>query len=107
MILAMARPEGAGGGNLFAALLPFLLMFVVLYFLLIRPQQKRQKQHTAILEKLQKGDRVITNSGIFGTIVNFNEKNKSVVLKVGDHDTSKIEVLRSSIAGTVDAGSGG
>jgi len=88
---------------MFAALLPFLLMFVVLYFLLIRPQQKRQKQHQAVLEKLKKGDRVITNSGIFGTIVNFNEKNKSVVLKVGDSETIKLEVLRSSIAGTVEA----
>lgn len=104
MMLAMANPNAGGGGNIFAALLPFLLMFVVLYFLLIRPQQKRQKQHQAILEKLQKGDRVITNSGIFGTIVNFNDKNKSVVLKIGDSDTNKIEVLRSSIAGTVDSG---
>ena len=103
MMLAMARPGGEGGGNMFAALLPFLLMFVVLYFLLIRPQQKRQKQHRAVLEKLKKGDRVITNSGIFGTIVNFNEKNKSVVLKVGDSETIKLEVLRSSIAGTVEA----
>jgi preprotein translocase subunit YajC len=77
-------------------------MFAVLYFLLIRPQQRRQKQHRAVLEKLTKGDRVITNSGIFGTIVNFNEKNKSVVLKVGDSDSLKLEVLRSSIAGTVD-----
>ena len=104
MMLAMARPDASGGGNVFAALLPFLLMFVVLYFLLIRPQQKRQKQHQAILGKLQKGDRVITNSGIFGTIVNFNEKNKSVVLKVGENDANKIEVLRSSIAGTVESG---
>jgi preprotein translocase subunit YajC len=48
---------------------------------------------------------VITNSGIFGTIVNFNEKNKSVVLHVGDHDTVKLEILRSSVAGTVESGS--
>ena len=102
MMLAMAQPGGEGGGNLFGALLPFLLMFAVLYFLLIRPQQKRQKQHKAILEQLKKGDRVITNSGIFGTIVNFNEKNKSVVLNVGDSDTVKLEVLRSSIAGQVE-----
>ena len=105
MILAMARPEANGGAGMFGALLPFLLMFAVLYFLLIRPQQKRQKQHRALLEQLKKGDRVITNSGIFGTIVNFNEKNKSVVLKVGEGDGSKqevkLEVLRSSIAGPV------
>lgn len=101
-MLGMAQPGADGGGSMLTALLPFLLMFVVLYFLLIRPQQKRQKQHQAVLEKLKKGDRVITNSGMFGTIVNFNEKNKSVVLKVGDNDTIKMEVLRSSIAGTVE-----
>lgn len=103
MMLAMASPQGQGGSSgLVGALLPFLLMFAVLYFLLIRPQQKRQKEHKALLEKLKKGDRVITNSGLFGTIVNFNEKNKSVVLNVGDQDSVKLEVLRSSIAGTVE-----
>ena len=105
MMLAMAQPGADGGSSMLGALLPFLLMFAVLYFLLIRPQQKRQKQHKAVLEKLKKGDRVITNSGIFGTIVNFNEKNKSVVLKVGDSDTQKLEVLRSSIAGSVEESS--
>jgi preprotein translocase subunit YajC len=101
-MLAMGGASNGGGGNIFAALLPFLLMFAVLYFLLIRPQQKRQKQHQAVLESLKKGDRVITNSGIFGTIVNFNDKNKSVVLRVGDNETIKLEVLRSSIAGAVE-----
>jgi preprotein translocase subunit YajC len=100
-MLAMANPTADGGSNVFGALLPFLLMFAVLYFLLIRPQQKRQKQQKAVLEKLKKGDRIVTNSGIFGTIVNFNEKNKSVVLKVGDGDL-KLEVLRSSVAGSVE-----
>ncbi len=100
-MLAMANPNADGGSNVFGALLPFLLMFAVLYFLLIRPQQKRQKQQKAVLEKLKKGDRIVTNSGIFGTIVNFNEKNKSVVLKVGDGDL-KLEVLRSSVAGAVE-----
>ena len=103
MILAMANPQAQGGSGLLGALLPFLIMFAVLYFLLIRPQQKRQKEHKALLEKLKKGDRVITNSGLFGTIVNFNEKNKSVVLNVGDQDTVKLEVLRSAIAGTVES----
>ena len=85
------------------ALLPFLLMFAVLYFLLIRPQQKRQKKQKAVLEKLKSGDRVITNGGIFGVIVNFNDKIKSVVLKVGGQDATKLEILRSSIAGMVES----
>ncbi len=103
MILAMASSGAEGGAGMLGALLPFLLMFAVLYFLLIRPQQKKQKKQQAVLEKLKSGDRVITNGGIFGVIVNFNDKNKSVVLKVGGQDATKLEILRSSIAGTVES----
>lgn len=103
MILAMASSGAEGGAGMLGALLPFLLMFAVLYFLLIRPQQKKQKKQKAVLEKLKSGDRVITNGGIFGVIVNFNDKNKSVVLKVGGQDATKLEILRSSIAGTVES----
>ena len=103
MILAMASSGAEGGAGMLGALLPFLLMFAVLYFLLIRPQQKRQKKQQAVLEKLKSGDRVITNGGIFGVIVNFNDKNKSVVLKVGGQDATKLEILRSSIAGMVES----
>lgn len=103
MILAMASSGAEGGAGMLGALLPFLLMFAVLYFLLIRPQQKKQKKQKAVLEKLKSGDRVITNGGIFGVIVNFNDKNKSVVLKVGGQDATKLEILRTSIAGTVES----
>jgi preprotein translocase subunit YajC len=72
----------------------------VVWFLLIRPQRKRAKEHTTMLTSLQKGDRVITNSGIIGTIVGFNDTESTVVLKVGD-DT-KIEFIKSSIAGKMD-----
>lgn len=102
--LAMAPPPGGEGQspNPFLTFLPFLLMIVVVWFLLIRPQRKRQKDHQAMLSQLSKGDRVVTNSGILGTIVGM--KDNIVVLKVAE-DT-KIEFLKSSIAGKVDLNKG-
>lgn len=100
-LLAMAPPPADGSSpNPILTFLPFLLMIVVVWFLLIRPQRKRAKEHTTMLTSLQKGDRVITNSGIIGTIVGFNDTESTVVLKVGD-DT-KIEFIKSSIAGKMD-----
>ncbi|MBD3232719.1 MAG: preprotein translocase subunit YajC [candidate division Zixibacteria bacterium] len=97
---AMAGSQGGeGGGNIFLSFLPFILMFVILYFLLIRPQTKKQKEHQKMLSELRKGDRVVTNSGIFGTIVGINEKDNVVVLKIAEN--VKVEVLRSSIGGRV------
>ena len=101
MILAMASSGAEGGaGALEALFVPLILMFAVLYFLMIRPQQKQQKKQREVRESLKSGDRVVTNSGIFGIIVNFNEKDKSVVLRVGGkgQDATKLEILRSSIA---------
>lgn len=100
-LLAMAPPPADGSSpNPILTFLPFLLMIVVVWFLLIRPQRKRAKEHTTMLTSLQKGDRVITNSGIIGTIVGFNDTESTVVLKVGD-DT-KIEFIKSSIAGKME-----
>jgi preprotein translocase subunit YajC len=93
-------PSDGSSPNPILTFLPFLLMILVVWFLLIRPQRKRAKEHTTMLSSLQKGDKVVTNSGMLGTIVGFNEGESTVVLKVGD-DT-KIEFLKSSIAGKMD-----
>jgi len=97
---AMAGEAGKSGSAGLLTLLPWLLIIVVFYLLLIRPQQKRQKEHRVMLESLKKGDKVVTNSGMFGTIVGFNEKENVVVLKVSEE--VKIEFLKSSIAGRVE-----
>ena len=97
---AMGTQGGQQGGAGLLTLLPWLLIIVVFYLLLIRPQQKKQKEHRTMLENLRKGDKVVTNSGMFGTIVGFNEKENVVVLKVADE--VKIEFLKSSIAGRVE-----
>lgn len=101
--LAMAQsPQGgAGGGNsMLTFFLPIVLMFVIIYFFMIRPQQKRQKQHQHMLTSLKKGDRVVTNGGMYGVIWGIDEKDNKVVLKFGEE--LKIEFLRSAIAGKVD-----
>jgi preprotein translocase subunit YajC len=93
-------PSDGSSPNPILTFLPFLLMILVVWFLLIRPQRKRAKEHTTMLTSLQKGDKVVTNSGILGTIVGINEQENIIVLKVAD-DT-KIEFLKSAIAGKME-----
>lgn len=93
--------SGSGQQGGFAAFLPLILIVVIFYFLLIRPQTKRQKEHKMLLSTLRKGDKVVTNSGMFGTIVGMDDKENKVVLKVAEN--VKIEFLKSSIAGRVGA----
>jgi preprotein translocase subunit YajC len=78
-------------------LIPLILMFVVFYFLLIRPQQKRQKERMAMLNALKKGDKVITIGGIHGTIVDLTEDR--VTLKVSDN--TRLVFERSSVNSVV------
>ena len=89
-------PQGAA--NPILAYAPLVLMFVLLYFLMIRPQQKKQKEHKKFVEGLKKGDSVVTSSGILGVVAGL--KDNSVILKVGDGET-KIEFLKSAVAGPV------
>jgi preprotein translocase subunit YajC len=74
-------------------LLPVVLIFIVFYFLLIKPQKKAQDEHKKMIESLKKNDEVITNGGIHGTIANV--KDTTVTLKVDDN--VKIEVQRNAI----------
>ncbi|MGN7453238.1 preprotein translocase subunit YajC [Paenibacillus pasadenensis] len=83
----------AGGGNIWTMLFPFILMFVVFYFLLIRPQQKKQKARNALLGALKKGDKISTIGGMHGTIVELTDD--TVVLRV--NDTTRITFERSAI----------
>ena len=80
------------------SLLPLVLIFVVFYFLLIRPQQKKQKKHQKLLQALDRGDQVITSSGIHGTIANVKEHTVIVVIA----DGVKVEIEKSHIAGKLD-----
>ena len=86
-----AAPGGAGG---ILSLVPFLLIFIIFYFLLIRPQQQKQKQQRALLDALKKGDKVVTTSGIWGTITNLGKE--TVTLQIADN--TKIKMQRDNIS---------
>jgi preprotein translocase subunit YajC len=90
-----AAPTAGAQPDLLQTLLPFLFMGVIFYFLLIRPQQKRQKQHQQLMANLKTGDRVVTSSGIHGLIANVKET--TFLLKVADN--VKIEIDKSAVAG--------
>lgn len=78
-------------------MMPMILMFVIFYFLLIRPQQKRQKEHEQMVKNLVKNDEVITSGGLHGTVVGLKEK--SVLLRIAEN--VKVEVERSAVAQVV------
>jgi preprotein translocase subunit YajC len=93
---AMAGGRGGGGPDAITGFVfPLVIVMAIFYFILIRPQLKRQKQHGAMLASLQKGDKVITSGGIHGVIVGLKED--VVVLKVAEN--TKIEVSRSAVSG--------
>ncbi|MGH8003420.1 MAG: preprotein translocase subunit YajC [Limisphaerales bacterium] len=100
VVLLMGGAPGQSGGNFFMQILPLLLIIPIFYLFLIRPQQKKQKEHQRMLAELKRGDRVVTSSGIIGSIWGIDEKENKIVLKVGE-DT-KIEFLRSAIAGKLE-----
>lgn len=85
--------EAGGGGGLIGLVLPFVLMFAVFYFLLIRPQQKKQKTRNLMLNQLKKGDKVTTIGGLHGTIVEITDD--TIVLRV--NDATKLTFDRSAI----------
>ncbi len=76
---------------------PIVFIFAIFYFLLIRPQQKKQKELQSMIDAVKKGDRVVTVGGIIGTVTSL--QNDYVVLKVGDNESTKMEVLKSAISG--------
>lgn len=95
-LYALAAPEGQSGGG-FVAFLPFVLIMAVIYFLMIRPQSKRQKEKRQMLENIKKGDRVITIGGIHGSVAGIKNNGKVVVLKVDKN--MNITVNKSAVAG--------
>ncbi|MFH1152252.1 MAG: preprotein translocase subunit YajC [Pseudomonadota bacterium] len=94
---AMGQAGGAQGGQAggFTAFIPLILMFVIFYFLLIRPQQKKAKEHQNMINNLKKGDRVITSGGIHGTIVSLEDSTVSIEIA----EKIRIKVNRGNIGG--------
>ena len=96
VVYAQAIPgTGAPEGSLLATLIPFGLIFVVFYFLLILPQQRKAKSHKLMLENLKKGDRVVTVGGVIGSVTGINQD--VVTLQIADN--VKIKVIRDGVTG--------
>ena len=94
--LNAASQPGQGGGGLIA-FLPFILIMVIIYFLMIRPQTKRQKEKDTMRDDLKKGDKIITMGGIYGTVQGFKEKGRQAIIKI-DNNTN-ITINKTAVAG--------
>ena len=95
---AMGPTPGGGSPGGISVFIPLILMFAVFYFLLIRPQQKKQRTHQDMLKSLKVGDRVVTTGGLYGTIVAGGDH----IIKLEIADKVRVDVGRSYIAGKVE-----
>ena len=97
---AYAQSADAGGtGAIMMQLLPLILIFAVFYFLLIRPQQKKMKDHRAMLQALKRNDKVITGGGIVGTIAKVRDDSDEIEVEIAPN--VRITVLRGTISAMV------
>ena len=95
---AMGQAGGqAGQAGGIAGFLPIIILFVIFYFLLIRPQQKKAKEHRNMIAELKKGDRIITSGGIYGTIQSIDDT--TIGLEIADK--VKIKITRGNVAAVV------
>ena len=93
---AFAQTAGtAGAGSAVASFLPLILIFAIMYFLLIRPQQKKQKEHRSMIEAVRRGDQVLTQGGIIGKVSKIGEDG---VVEVEIAEGVKVKVVKSTIA---------
>ena len=92
-----AASQPGQSGSSFTAFLPFILIIVIIYFLLIRPQTKRQKEKKSMRDSLKKGDKIVTMGGIYGTVQGFKEKGRQAVIKVDNNTNITINI--TAIAG--------
>ena len=99
----MAQPPQPGqpAPPIWVNMVPLILMVVIFYFLLIRPQSKKAKEHAALLQTLKPGDKILTSGGVLGIVVSL--KDKSVTIRSAD---TKLEVLKSAITEVTERGGG-
>lgn len=95
LLIAMAPQGGEGGGSgLISTIIMFGAIFLIFYFMIIRPQQKRAKERDKMLSNIEKGDKVVTSGGIHGIIAGIEEK--TVLLQISEN--VKVKVERSAVA---------
>jgi preprotein translocase subunit YajC len=97
-ITAQAGGSAAGGENALMGMLPIILMFVILYFLMIRPQMKRQKDHRNMVSALSKGDEVITSGGVLGKVTKVGDN--YITVEIGSISDKPVEAVMQKTAVT-------
>ena len=96
---AQAAPAAGGAdflGGQFGMLLPLVAMFVIFYFLMIRPQQKRLKDHQALLKSIRRGDTIVTTGGLIGKVIKANDADAEIEVEIADN--VRVKIVRSMIS---------
>jgi preprotein translocase subunit YajC len=96
MMTAVILLQASGGAGFNSFLIPLALMFAIMYFIVIMPQQRQRKKTQAMLSALKTGDKVITGSGIYGTISGID--GESIIMKISSEPQVKIRIARAAIA---------
>ncbi|MCK9557369.1 MAG: preprotein translocase subunit YajC [Candidatus Cloacimonetes bacterium] len=96
-ILLQAKAGAAQGGSMASSLIFFVALFAIMYFLMIRPQQKRQKEMQKMLDSLQVNDKVLTSSGIYGRVVSIKPDKNIVVVEIDDTNNVRVDFQRAAI----------
>ena len=96
---AFAQAAGASPATNFTQFIPLVLIFVVFYFLLIRPQQKKLKDHKIMLDAVRRGDRVVTNGGIIGLVTKAMPEERELTVEIADN--VRVKVMRDMISSVI------
>ncbi len=99
MLMAPQGGEGGGAGGMLVGLFPILLIFLIFYLLVFRPNSRRQKALAQAVEGLKQGDRVLTSGGLYGTVIGNKEEGSIFIIKIADQ--VKVEVAKSAISSVI------
>jgi len=106
-LVAEAQPKGDGLLQLvLGPWFPFIVIGVLFYFLLIRPERRKRSETTQMLDNLSKNDHVVTIGGIYGVVLNASKGSEDVTIRVDDSNNTKLRVLRSAIARVISTAEG-
>ena len=97
-ILHLAQ-EASPQGSIFSLVVPMLLIFVVLYFMMIRPQRKQAKEREAMISNIKKNDHILTNGGIYAIVDKVKEK--EIIVKIDEKSDVRVRLSRTAVAGVV------
>src|SRR3954470_9741971 len=99
MFISPAYAQAAGGGDQMqglTAFVPLILIFIIFYFLMIRPQQKKMKDHRAVLDAVRRGDRIVTNGGIVGLVTKVNAEERQLAVQIAAG--VRVKVMRDMLS---------